>query len=108
MAVLQVPAPRCLLALLRSRRWYKPPPTPPPAPQNAPQLKDSQPQWKFGLPAWMQVEDERGQPVTQGDLAPSGAVQGQRAAGRVDCRGVLHGFLHGLLHAPGKGAAWVP
>ena len=30
-----------------------------------------QPVWRFDLPAWLQAEDERGEPVTRGDLAPS-------------------------------------
>jgi hypothetical protein len=30
--------------------------------------------WRFQLPRWMQVEDERGETVSQGDLAPSGAT----------------------------------
>ncbi|KAI7839759.1 hypothetical protein COHA_006563 [Chlorella ohadii] len=34
-------------------------------------LFKSQPVWRFDLPGFMQVEDERGQPVTQGDLTPT-------------------------------------
>jgi len=36
-----------------------------------------QPVWRFELPDWMQVEDERGEKVTQGDLAPTGAGPGK-------------------------------
>ncbi|KAL4439828.1 hypothetical protein ABPG75_002829 [Micractinium tetrahymenae] len=30
-----------------------------------------QPVWRFQLPGWMQMEDEQGETVTQGDLAPT-------------------------------------
>lgn len=33
-----------------------------------------QPLWRFTMPAWMEAEDERGEAVTQGDLAPSDAL----------------------------------
>lgn len=72
----------------------------------APQGKSvQQPVWRFQLPGWMQVEDEQGEAVTHGDLAPTGARQ--RTARSGSCRWTIArlgqdpvgGSAHGLVKA---------